>query len=118
MLVAAEDVEDSLKSDLIVLLDFLNLGAGRGQNWVNEATFKECNIDAPACHKVDEILVGDLEFALVGQSYVFDDSLSVCSSQDNAQLRKVLLDSTLGDVLSGHHKRIGEILVLALTVGL
>jgi len=98
----AKDVEQAFEGSLVLILDARNLSAGRGENRVNKATLEEGYIDSHTRHEIDKVLVGDFELVFICNSHVFDNALSLQTSQHDSKLIKVLLDATLSHVLCWH----------------
>ena len=113
-LLRCEDVEDLLKGELVGLLDLLNLGAGRSKDRVDEALLKEGDVDALACHKVNEVLVCDLKFVVVCKTHILDDPFCLLLVQVDSKLLQTLLDTVFSDVLIRQHVLEGWV---AATVG-
>ena len=103
VLITAEDVEDLLIGDLILILDGLDLSASGGKDWVNEATLEEGNIDSLASHVVNEVLVCDLELVFVCTSYVSNDTISLILAKNDLKLVEVSDDAISSNVLHGNN---------------
>lgn len=72
-----------------------------GQDWVDEATLEERNIDSLAGHEVNEIFVSDLKFVLVGKTHVFHDSLGLEFTKSNPYPQETARYTFFGDELGG-----------------
>ena len=89
-----------LVSELILVLDGLQLRACRSQDWVDETTLKVGGVDSLASHKVAEVLVGNLEFIVVRKPDISDDTLSLLLVNADLKLSEVDLYTFPGHVLS------------------
>ena len=98
--VTTEDIEKSLKRNLVLVLDRQDLSAGRGQDRVDETALEEGHVDATAGHEVDEVLVSDLELVFISHAHVFDYTLSLLLGQDDLQAGKVLDYASRCDILN------------------
>ena len=102
-LVATEDLKKPLQGKVVLVLYHGDLGASRGQDWIDKAALKEGDVYAASCHEVNEVLVGDLKLVLVGKTDILYDPLALCLRQSDLQAGEVSEHTGGGDILDRRH---------------